>query len=295
MPSLRSRFCRLLVKYAVRPSLSPRWDVATQRRLLRLLSSPMWLPGGTRVEPVAEEGLSGEWVYHGQADPQRVLLYLHGGAYVAGSPVTYRALAARLSRQANARALVLDYRLAPEHPYPAAVDDAVHACIRLFRDFDPERVLLAGDSAGGGLAVATLMTLRDAGHPLPRRVCCLSPWVDLEMRDERIAERAAADPMLTPDWLYASARLYAGGTNADEHRISPLCGELEALPPLLIQVGSDEILLHDAQRLAQQARSAGVEVTLDVWQGMWHNWQMFAGYMPESAQALSQAGRFLQG
>ena len=295
MPSLRSRLCRLPVKYAVKPSLSPRWRVATQRRLLRLLSSPMWSPGGTRVEPVDTAGLSGEWVYHRQADPQRALLYLHGGAYVVGSPETHRALAARLSRQANARALVLDYRLAPEHPYPAAVEDAVDACLRLFRDFGPQHVLLAGDSAGGGLAVAALMALRDAGHPLPRRVCCLSPWVDLEMRDESIAERAATDPLLTPDWLQASARLYAGGTNADEPRISPLRGELTALPPLLIQVGSDEILLSDAQRLAQQARSAGVEVTLDVWDGMWHNWQMFAGYMPESAQALSRAGHFLQG
>jgi len=213
------------------------------------------------------DGLSGEWVYQAQADPRRALLYFHGGAYVVGSPATHRALCARLSRQADARVLVLDYRLAPEHPYPAAVDDAVKACLRLFRDFDPGCVLLAGDSAGGGLAIATLMALRDAGHPLPRRVCCLSPWVDLEIRGESITGRASSDPLLTPDWLRDSARLYAGGTKTCEPRISPLRGELEALPPLLIQVGSDEILLSDARRLAQRARSAGVEVTLDVWEG----------------------------
>lgn len=294
MPSLRSRLCRLPVKYAIRPSLSPRWSIATQRRLLRLLSSPMRLPAGTRVEPV-NDGLSGEWIMHEQADSRRALLYLHGGAYVIGSPGTHRTLAAHLSRQANAHVFVLAYRLAPEHPYPAAVEDAVAACRRLFRDFDPEHVLLAGDSAGGGLAMATLMALRDAGHPLPRRACCLSPWVDLELQGESMTERAWADPLLTSDWLRVSARLYAGTANPGEPRISPLHGELKQLPPLLIQVGSDEILLSDAHRLAQRARSAGVKVTLDVWEGMWHNWHMLAGYMPESAQALAEAGQFLQG
>jgi acetyl esterase/lipase len=236
-----------------------------------------------------------EWVVAPGADARRVILYLHGGGYTIGSINTHRELAARLSRAAAARVLVIDYRLAPEHPHPAAVDDATAAYRWLLANgVDPARIVVAGDSAGGGLTVATLVALRDAHTPLPAAGVCLSPWVDLEGSGESMTTKAAVDPMVQRDGLLKMAAAYLAGQDARTPLAAPLYANLSGLPPLLIQVGTAETLLDDSTRLAERARKAGVNVTLDPWEDMIHVFQAFATYLPEARQAIDRIGEFVK-
>ncbi len=226
----------------------------------------------------------------------RVLIYLHGGAYVIGSAQGYRALSSDLGRAAGARALSLDYRLAPEHPFPAAVDDAVAAYRALLdQGVRPKNVAIAGDSAGGGLAVAMLTAARDAGLPMPAAAVAISPWVDLECVGETIASKAAEDPALTLQGLTGMAATYLAGASAREPLASPIHADLAGLPPLMIQVGSSEILLDDAVRLAAVAGAAGVRSRLDVWPRMVHVWHAFGFMLSEGRDAIAEAGAFIAG
>jgi epsilon-lactone hydrolase len=248
-----------------------------------------------RHEPTTAGGVPAEWQIAPHADPGRTILYLHGGGYCVGSMNTHRDLASRLSRAAAARVLLIDYRLAPEHPHPAAVDDATAAYRWLLaNNATPARTVVAGDSAGGGLTVATLLALRDARVPLPAAGVCLSPWVDLEASGESMTTKAAVDPMVQRDGLLGMAAAYLAGQNARTPLASPLYADLSGLPPLLIQVGTAETLLDDATRLAERARKAGVTVTLEPWEDMIHVWQAFAMVLPEGQQAVERIGEFVR-
>jgi monoterpene epsilon-lactone hydrolase len=223
-----------------------------------------------------------------------VILYLHGGAYAIGTAASSVGLASSLGRQARARVLSVDYRLAPEHPYPAALDDAVAAYRALVDgEYAPSQIAIAGESAGAGLVAATLVTLKTAGLPQPAAAVLMSPWVDLTLAGDSMAGKAAVDPVLTQDGLRRRVADYAGGADATDATISPLFADLAGLPPLLIQAGSHEILLDDATRLAAYAAAADVEVTLDVTPGVPHVFQAFAGTLDEADAALARAGAFL--
>ncbi len=255
------------------------------------------MPGQPDVksERVSANGVDAEWVTAPGAAADRVVLYLHGGGYVLGSVHTHRDLIGRISRAAQARVLALNYRLGPEHPFPAAVDDAL-AGYRYLLDHNvkPSRIAVAGDSAGGGLTVAALLAIRDAGLAAPAAGVCLSPWVDLEEKGESMTTRAKADPVVQREGLIGMAQAYLGGKDARTPLASPLHGDLKGLPPMLIQVGDAETLLDDSTRIADKARTAGVQVKLEVWPEMIHVWQLFASFLPEGQQAVEGIGKFIR-
>ena len=239
--------------------------------------------------------VTAEWVTAEGAPESRVVLYLHGGGYIIGSTRTHRPLMAELSRASSARVLGLDYRLAPEHPFPAPIEDAVAAYRWLLNEgYDPARIAVAGDSAGGGLTVAALVQIRYVGLPMPGAAVCISPWVDMEGLGESMETRADADPMVGKEGLLLSAKTYLGGSDPRAPLAAPLYADLRGLPPTLIQVGDAEVLLDDSTRLAGIAREAGVHVEMDVWDDMIHVWHLFAPILPEGRQALSQAGEFIK-
>lgn len=251
-------------------------------------------PARTRIAPADASGVPAEWVTPAGVAGGRVIMYLHGGAYQLGSPATLRHLVAMLAAAAQAQALSVDYRLAPEHPFPAAVDDAVAAYRWLLAaGHDPASVAIAGDSAGGGLTLATLVALRDAGDPLPAAAVAMSPWTDLALTGESLRTRAGADVMLKPAGMPETAALYLAGTDPRHPYASPLYADLRALPPLLIQVGDAEVILDDSTRFAARARTAGVDVTLEIWDEMPHVFQAFAGLLPEADQAVARIGSWL--
>ena len=264
-----------------------------RRAILQSFAQPP--PEGTSVTRVAAGGVPAEWVVAPEADEDRVILYLHGGGYSLGSLDSHRRLVAQLSTEAKARMLNVDYRLAPEHPFPAAVDDAVAAYRWLLgQGVRADRVAISGDSAGGGLTLATLLALRDAGDSLPAAAVPLSPWADLEGTGESMRTRAGVDLMIQPDRLKETADLYANGADLRQPQLSPLHGDYTGLPPLLIQVGDAEVLLDDATRVAAIAEAAGVDVTLEVWDEMPHVFQAFVGLLPEADQAVARIGAWLQ-
>jgi acetyl esterase/lipase len=259
------------------------------------LTSSFPLPADVTCEPARVGALAGEWVSTPGARPGRTLLFLHGGAYVRGSIVSHRELVARLAREMEARALLVAYRLAPEHPHPAALEDALAAWRWLLaQGADPARALLAGDSAGGGLALATLAALRDAGDPLPAAGVLLSPWTDLSHSGDSVRSKAAVDPFCTPTYLRVMAERYLGGVDPRTPGASPLFAELHGLPPLLLHVGTAEVLLDDSTRVAERARVAGTDVTLDVWPDMVHVWHLFAHLLPEGREACERIGAWVR-
>lgn len=270
-------------------------NVAEMRAGLESMVGLAPIAADLRRETVAIGGVPGESLLAEGADPGRTVLYLHGGGYVIGSINTHRDLAGRISREARARTVLIDYRLAPEHPHPAAVEDAVAAYRGLVDGgADPRRTVIAGDSAGGGLTVATLVALRDAGDPLPAGGVCLSPWVDLEGLGESMEARADRDPMVSREGLLWMAAMYLGDNHPRTPLAAPLHADLAGLPPLYIQVGHAETLYDDAVRLADAARAAGVDVTLEAWDDMIHVWQAFAAILPEARAAVEKIGAFVR-
>ncbi len=270
-------------------------SVAEMRADIDALGSMLPLSEDVVLEPVDAGGVPAAWVTAAGARPGCVILYLHGGGYIIGSIKSHRELAARLSRAAAVRVLLIEYRLAPEHPHPAAVEDAT-AVYRwlLGTGIAPSRIAIGGDSAGGGLTVAALVALRDAGQPLPAAGVCLSPWVDLEGLGESMTGKAAVDPMVQYERLREMAKMYLAGLDPRTPLAAPLYADLSGLPPLLIQVGTAETLLDDSTRLAERARKAGVDVTLEPWEEMIHVWQAFAPVLPEGQQAIDHIGSFIQ-
>jgi epsilon-lactone hydrolase len=269
-------------------------DVASVRAAFNALMAQVPVPADVARKPVRIGGVNGiEVTIPGNAS-DRVILYFHGGVYVIGSAATSVPLVGELVRRTGVDAITLDYRLAPEHPYPAAVQDA-HAAYAglLARGTDPARIVLAGDSAGGGLAVAALLAAREAGLPMPAGAFLMSPYVDLTLSGETLTERQSLDPILTPAGLRVRAPEYLAGADASDPLISPIFGDLRGLPPLLVQVGSHEILLSDALRLAARAATTDVAVTLDVTPGVPHVFQGYAALLDEAAAALDRASAFM--
>ena len=247
------------------------------------------------VSEVEANGVPGELVRSDEASTDSVTLYLHGGGYVIGSPATHRELAGRLSKATGGSVLTIDYRLAPEDPFPAPVEDAVSAYRWLLdQGHNPDSISIAGDSAGGGLTVATLVSLRDQGLPLPSCGVCLSPWVDMEGVGESMTSRAGVDPMVQKEGLVAMAGVYLGGAEPRSPLAAPLYADLSGLPPLLIQVGTRETLYDDATRLAYEAARAEVAVTFEPWEEMIHVWHLFAPMLDEGQHAIERIGDFIK-
>ena len=292
MRSLQSRFVYWYLR-SRRSPIDPEKSFAQQRADMERDLSRAPLPRNVAVESAITAGQPSEWLRTPDAQVDRAVLYLHGGGYVAGSCATARPVAAGIAAAARCPVLVLDYRLAPENPFPAALDDAVAAFGSLIEQgFAAERIAFAGDSAGGGLALAAAVALRDRGAALPGAILCFSPWTDLTVSGETVTTRKKADPICTQDSLVTFAHAYAAADDLRTPLVSPLYADLSGLPPLLIQVGTNEILLGDSLRLAEAARQAGVEVTVETWDGMWHVWQGQAALVPEGKRAVEKACSF---
>ena len=254
----------------------------------------MPVAGDVVFETATLGGVPARWSATPGASQERVVLYLHGGGYLLGSSQGYRPLFSELARAAGARGLALDYRLAPEHPFPAAVEDAVSGYRALLgQGIAPGAIAIAGDSAGGGLTVAMLVAARDAGLPMPAAAVAISPWADLECTGASMSSKAADDPSLNHEGLVAMAGAYLNGASPRSALASPLYANLAGLPPLLIQVGSAEVLLDDATRLAARAGEANVEVQLEIWPRMPHVWHGFAFALSEGREAIQRAGAFV--
>jgi monoterpene epsilon-lactone hydrolase len=269
-------------------------DVRKERAYLERLGSMFKPPRGVQIVKELANGVPAEWLVPPGISTARVVLYLHGGAYVAGSINSHRSIAANIAIAAKARALVIDYRLAPEHPHPAAVEDAVAAYRWLIDNHvDPRHLAIAGDSAGGGLTLALLVSLRDGKIPLPAAGICLSPWTDLAFSGESWNSKAAVDLIVFAVKEREFARLYLGGIEPRAPLASPLYADLKGLPPLLVQVGTNEVLLADSRRLVDRAKEAGVNAVIDEWEKMQHVWQFAAGFIPEGRRAIAGIGEFI--
>jgi monoterpene epsilon-lactone hydrolase len=269
-------------------------DVFAMRAAMAKLTDALPLPADTKLESVDAGGVPAEWTTPEGTDPERAVVYLHGGGYAIGSIVSHRPLVARLAHAAAAKVLNVEYRLGPEHPHPAAVEDAVAAYRHvLAAGFAPERIAIAGDSAGGGLTAACLLALRDAGDPLPAAGVCISPWLDLAFTGGSWRTQADADPLVAREQLQLMADAYLAGADPRTPTASPLFAELAGLPPLLLQVGSAEVLLDDSVAFAERCRAAGVEVELEVWDEMIHVWHSFADLLPEAREAIDRIAEYL--
>lgn len=282
----------------------PRSETVEAVHLRRSLDSvtSMGLPVRAAVTPVNANGVPAEWVSAPSAERfenrsttgERTVLYLHGGGYVSGSPRTHRALAGELAHAAGARLLLPAYRLAPEHPFPAALEDAwVAYWWLLSQGMSPGQIVAAGDSAGGGLALALLVALRDAGIPLPAGLVCISPWADLTLHGASVRANDGRD-YLNAAAIRAVAALYLNGRDAHEALASPLFADLRGLPPTLIQAGTAELLLDDSKRLARRAAAAGVPVELELWENMVHVWHFLYPFEAKARHAIRRIGAFVR-
>lgn len=273
-------------------------DIAASRAMAGKVPFGAKRRAGWRIRPATQPPLAGDWiepVAAGHPALGRCILYLHGGAYVAMSAESYRTLTSRLAFGGQARLFALDYRLAPEHPFPAALEDAIAAYRALIAaGIAPARIVVAGDSAGGGLALALLIALRDENAALPAAAVLFSPWTDLAATGQSVVANSDSDALFFGAAIGRAARHYLGDTPANNPLASPLYADLTGLPPLLIQVSDTEVLLDDSRRLAENASRAGVQVTLRVWKGLPHVWQFFAAILPEGRDALREAAGFIR-
>lgn len=297
---VQSLVARRLLPLAIRSTIRPLWanerlPVPVLRRITGGLLANGWVPravavteqtlGGRAVEVLAPKAGAGE----------RVVFFVHGGGYVVCSPRTHRPLTARLALALEATVYAPSYRLAPEFPFPHGLNDVLAAYRALLASgVSADRITLMGDSAGGGLALALALSVRDQGLPLPSAMVLISPWTDLTLSGESLRTKAKADHMLTLRWIRAKTPLYAGRTAPDHPLMSPLFADLRGLPRTLVQTGSEEILLSDSTRLAERAAAAGWPLTLTVWQGLWHDFQLLGDLLPEADDALAAISRFVR-
>lgn len=294
MISLRARIVRMVSKQMFK-NISGDSDVLPLRDMFEKLAARSRPASGTQVRHATIGGVECDWVVPRNCDESRVLLFLHGGAYVMGSSKTHRAMVSHIAKAAGVRALLPNYRLAPEDPFPAGLED----CLAVYRqllasEVEAEKLVIAGDSAGGGMTMATLLSLRDAGDAMPAAACLLSPWLDLAAEGESVKTRAQLDPWFRAADMPKTAAHYCLEGQIRDPLVSPLYGDMTGLPPTLIQVGDHEILLSDSTRASEKITAAGGQVTLQVWPDMWHVFQFFIGKMPESKRAIRDIGAFLK-
>jgi monoterpene epsilon-lactone hydrolase len=268
---------------------------AERRERLDAIGSTSPVATDIRLEATDANGVAAEWSLAPGSDPSRVLLFFHGGGYCSGSIVSHRGMVTEVGRSARVRTLAVAYRLAPEHPFPAALEDARAAyCFLLDHGIAAPRIVVGGDSAGGGLTLTLMTSLRDAGERLPGCAWLVSPWVDLQMTGASLAEKANVDPLISKPYLEELASAYLAGADPANPLVSPLNADLAGLPPLLLQVGSAETLLDDAVRIAQRAGAADVRINLEIWPHMIHAWHLWAAQLEEGRRAIASAGAFIR-
>ena len=293
--SLQALVIRFYLRHWFKHRLDPRAPVSALRANVADLARRMpAAPKSVIITPAEVGGVKGEWVAAPGADARRVILYLHGGGYVSGTAASIRDLTWRLSEAARCQVLALDYRLAPEHPFPAAIEDVAAAYRHLLQEgFAPASIAFAGDSAGGGLVYGSLVKLRDDGAPMPAAACSFSAVTDLALTGGTLKTNNEVDPMILVEGLPPVVAWYLGSTPATTPCASPLYADLRGLPPALLQVGSTEVLLDDSRRMAERLRAAGVSADLRIWQDMPHVWQGCGSFLPEARAAIAEAGQFL--
>ena len=275
-------------------SAETRNTIDDERLSYERIMSTLPIDDDIETQRVGVNGVAAEWIWAPESDKRRAILYLHGGGYVIGSVRTHRVLMAHLARAAKARVLALDYRLAPETPFPGPIDDTVNAYQWLLSEgIEPANMAIAGDSAGGGLVVAALVALKSVGEPLPAAGVSISPWSDMESTGGSMMTNSESDPSVSKERLLKLAGIYLNGKNPQAPLASPIHADLTGLPPLLLQVGSIEVLLDDSTMLKEQAHKAGVSVQMEVWDDMPHVWHHYAPILPEARKAISKIGEFL--
>jgi epsilon-lactone hydrolase len=290
MPSYQAKIIKKFLQF--QPYGWSKGSIIEQRCRQENSTGLFKIPGKIHLQPIRINEISAEWIAYANAK-NGVILYLHGGAYALGSINVHREYLARLALAAQLKVLAIDYRLAPENPFPAALEDTLAAYRWLLEQgFDRSQIVIAGDSAGGGLALSALVSLRDAGNALPACAVCISPWVDLTLSGDSIHKNATVDPILNLKILENYVQLYACANKTNNPLISPLFADFKSFPPLLIHVGTSEILLDDANRLFHNAQLAGVEVNLETWEGMFHVFQIIS-YLPETKQSLDHIAKFI--
>jgi acetyl esterase/lipase len=294
MPSIRSYLFRIIVK-ATSPLTTSSRSIPKLRANMDAVSGKQMLPSGVTITPVQMDGVPAEWIIplNAPSPKKSIILYLHGGAWTLGWNNTERRMVAYISQAAHSRSLAVDYRLAPENPFPAALEDCLTAYRWLLASgIPPYQIVIAGDSAGANLTLATLLALREAGEPLPAAAVCISAVTDLACTGESFSSKK--DPLLTAQFVRTMVHHYIGDQDPRLPLISPHYGRLNGLPPLLMHVGEDEILLSDSQRLSDSAKAAGVDMRLTIWPKMWHVWHTFVPLLPEAQQAVAEIGEFVQ-
>jgi monoterpene epsilon-lactone hydrolase len=291
--SLRTRFWRLILRSLFK---NQRMTIAQNRA--RSAQIARFMPRvwqGVQIEKLSIEGRPAAWISPLGADQNLTILHLHGGGYVTGGIGSHQMLCVLMAQTLKIKVVLPEYRLAPEYAFPAALEDALTVFRWLLaQGHQPGNIIVSGDSAGGGLALALVLSLRDAGEPLPAAVVCMSPWTDLTLKGQSYITNAKAEAVLQKDTLREWAACYSGKENPENPLVSPVYADWHRFPPLLIQVGSDEILLDDSSILAEKATGSGVDVTLRVWEGMWHVWQALGDLIPESRKAFEEFGRFVK-
>ena len=293
-PRLPAGVVRQSLRLLIRPMVGPPVPVRAQRVWLEVMANLNRPRARVRRAGIEMDGVPGERVEGATEDDGPAIIYLHGGGYTVGSPRIYRALTGGLAVAARATVFALDYRLAPEHPYPAALEDVL-TCYRwlIGRQQAPGRIAVAGDSAGGGLTLAAAIAIRDEHLPLPAALVLISPWADLTISGDSMERNARADVVLRRSWLAASAPDYCDGIPADDPRCSPLFADLAGLPPIRIQGGEDDIILSDGERLAERAREAGVSVEHQTYPDMPHVFELYPGVLAQAEAAIADIAAFL--
>ncbi|HKA73344.1 MAG TPA: alpha/beta hydrolase [Xanthobacteraceae bacterium] len=295
--SLRARAMRACLRVAVKSSIRASGSVDRVRKNLALVTPLVPRPPrSTETAAILVGGVAADCITTPASRPDRHVLYLHGGSYVAGQPKLYRDITWRIATLCRTRVVCIDYRLAPEHPFPAALDDCVAAYRGLLAaGADPRRIAVMGDSAGGGLTLAAMLRLRDEGVALPVAAAVVSPWTDLALTGESLRLNAKRDPLLPVELAPRVVELVLAGADPRHPYASPLYGDPSGLPPTLIQVGGDDALRDDAVRMAEKMRAAGCTVELEVWPGLWHVWHALVRVVPEARAAIVRIASFMEG
>lgn len=295
MASFQNAFIRNFIKSTKRMVFNPGMPVEQYRKGMEKMTGMAKMPDGVKAEKINCDGIPAEWLIPANLQNSGVVLYLHGGGYAMGSINTHRALMSRIAVASKTKVFGIEYRLAPENPFPCAIDDAFKAYNWLLQQgFDNSKIVIAGDSAGGGLTAALLIRIRDENAPRPSAGVCLSPWLDLAITGETALTLAAEDPMIDLASVKSFAMYYATKEQHLHPWVSPLYADLTGLPPVYIQVSTSEILLDDTRRFAEKAKTAGVDIQVDYWEKMVHVWQAFGSYLPEALQAIQKLGAYIE-